>query len=157
MSKKSIYILSGGIQTGKTTALIKWSVNKNDVFGILTPVIDGKRVFMDAHSKNQFEMEADGTDVEIISVGRFRFSKLAFEKAIQIINDSVNKKGWLVIDEIGPLELRKEGFYDVIKKSLEDHPNQLLFVVRENLVDKTIMFFELKQPEIINKEKLSLL
>jgi nucleoside-triphosphatase THEP1 len=149
-----IYVLTGKIQSGKTTALLKWSANKNDVFGILSPVIDCKRFFMDAHSRNKFKMEADEIEKEIFSIGRFNFSKAAFEKAIKVIRQSINKNGWLVIDEIGPLELRKEGFYQVIKQSLRDHSTELLFVVREHLVDKAIELFELKQYEIITKEKL---
>jgi len=111
-----IYILTGAIQTGKTSALIKWSANRNDVFGILTPVINGKRFFMNARTKKQFQMEANDNEKETISIGQFNFSKVSFEKAIKIARDEINKKGWLVIDEIGPLELRKEGFYNVINR-----------------------------------------
>ncbi len=109
--------------------------------------------FMDAHSKNQFKMEVDETEKEIISIGRFNFSKAAFEKAIEIIRRSINK-GLLVIDEIGPLELRKEGFYNVIKEALRNHHSQSLFVVREGLADKVTELFELKQFHIMTKEKL---
>jgi nucleoside-triphosphatase len=153
MNERMIYILAGEIQTGKTTALLKWSENRNDVFGILTPVIDGKRFFMDAHSKNQFKMEADQGERETFLIGRFKFSKPAFEKAIQIIHDSIDKKGWLVIDEIGPLELRKHGFYNVINEVLRNHAAQILFVVRQGLVEKVTEFFELKKFHIIKKEE----
>jgi nucleoside-triphosphatase THEP1 len=149
-----IYVLTGKIQSGKTTALLKWSANKNDVFGILSPVIDGKRFFMDAHSRNKFKMEADEIEKEIFSIGRFNFSKAAFEKAIKVIRQSINKNGWLVIDEIGPLELRKEGFYNVVKEVFKDHSSQLLFIARDGLVEKVKELFELKQCEIITKEKL---
>jgi len=79
MSERSIYILTGKIQSGKTTALMKWAASRNDVFGIFTPVIDGKRFFMDAHTHDQFKMEADKTEKEALSVGRFNFSKDSFE------------------------------------------------------------------------------
>lgn len=145
--------MTGTIQSGKTTALIKWSADRNDVFGILTPVMAGRRFFIDAHLRNQFEMEANESEHSIISIGRFKFSEQAFEKAIQIISDSIGK-GWLVIDEIGPLELNKQGFYEVAKKALENHSSQLLLVVREGLVEKVTGLFGFKQCKVISVEDL---
>jgi len=154
MNERVIYILTGKIQSGKTSALIKWSAGKTDIFGILTPVIDGRRFFMDAHSRIQFRMEAGETEKAILSIGRYNFSKAAFEHAAEIIRQSINKNGWLVIDEIGPLELRKKGFHPVIKESLKNHRAKLLFVIRENLVGEVTELFELKQYEIVTKENL---
>jgi len=154
MNERVIYILTGKIQSGKTSALIKWSAGKTDIFGILTPVIDGRRFFMDAHSRIQFRMEAGETEKAILSIGRYNFSKAAFEHAAEIIRQSINKNGGLVIDEIGPLELRKKGFHPVIKESLKNHRAKLLFVIRENLVGEVTELFELKQYEIVTKENL---
>lgn len=150
---KEVFILTGGIQTGKTTALLKWIETRDDVFGILTPVIHGKRFFMDVHTREQFEMEA-GEEEEVFLIGRFRFSKKSFEKATLIIHAAIYKNGWLVIDEIGPLELRQEGFYPIIKEVLKHHPQQLIWVVREKLAENVAAFFELEQFSLIKKEKL---
>ena len=154
MNKEIIYILTGAIQTGKTTALIQWSKNRNDIFGILTPIVNGKRCFMDAHSKDQFEMEARKDETETIAIGRFIFSKTTFEKAGRIISNAKDKKGWLVIDEIGPLELREEGFYKVLNEVLKNHVAQLLLVVREGLVGKTKKLFKLNEVHIVTKEEV---
>jgi len=105
-----ICILTAPIQSGKTTSLINWSAVRNDLYGILTPVVGGKRVFMNAQTKEQFPMEATGEE-ETLAVGRFEFSKTGFDKAIQIIRDAMTKEGWLLIDEIGPLEIKGEGFW----------------------------------------------
>jgi nucleoside-triphosphatase len=154
MPERKIYILTGAIQTGKTTALLNWSDRKKNVSGILTPVINGKRFFMDVSTKEQFEMEAAEDEKEILSTGRFNFSRAAFEKAIQTIRQSSDRPGWLIIDEIGPLELKKEGFYTVIKDLLKNHSAQLLFVVREGLPEKVVLLFELKRFQVIKKEEL---
>jgi nucleoside-triphosphatase len=154
MSESMIYILRGPIQTGKTTALVKWSASRSDIFGIMTPVVNGKRFFMDAHSGNQFEMEANDGEQDVVSIGRFKFSRTAFEKASQIIDHSINK-GWLVIDEIGPLELNKSGFYEVLRKVLENHSSYLLLVVRERLVEKVTESFELNRYGVISKDQLA--
>lgn len=129
-----IYILSAPIRSGKTTSLVHWTAEKDDAFGILTPVENGKRFFMNVKTREQFPMEASGNE-ETLSVGRFVFSKDGFEKAIQIIRDAMHKQGWLVIDEIGPLELRGEGFCEVLKEILAERNEKILLVAREGMAE----------------------
>lgn len=131
MPEKGIYLLTGPVRSGKTTSLVTWSENRNDVQGILTPVINGKRIFMDAASREQFPMEAEGEE-ETLTVGRFAFSKKNFDKAIRIIRGAAGQADWLLIDEIGPLELSGEGFDAVLKEILAVRNRKLLLVVRDN-------------------------
>ena len=142
-----IVILTAPIQSGKTTSLINWSGARNDVHGILTPVVGGKRIFMNAQTREQFPMETTGSSVplrtDIIAAGRFEFSKKEFEKAIQIIRDAFNKNGWLVIDEIGPLELRGEGFCDVLKEVLLVRKEKIVLVVREGMAEQVKKHFSI--------------
>jgi nucleoside-triphosphatase THEP1 len=146
-----ILLFTAPIQTGKTTSLINWSAARNDVHGILTPVVEGKRVFMNAETREQFPMEATdlstSLSTDIITVGRFAFSKTGFDKAIQIIRDSFNNKGWLIIDEIGPLELKGLGFFDVLKDTLSVRREKILLVVREGITEQVIETFVL--PHVI--------
>ena len=142
-----IYLLSAPVQSGKTTSLINWSAARKDVHGILTPVIKGKRVFMNAQTREQFPMEASG-DEETITVGRFVFSKTGFDKAIQVIRDAISKDGWLIIDEIGPLELRGEGFSKVLKEVLVRRNDKLLFVVRKGMAQNVNDHFRINASEL---------
>ena len=144
-----IVILTAPIQSGKTTSLIGWSVKRDDVYGILAPVVNGKRVFMNANTKEQFPMEANIGEVETVRVGKFVFSKPNFEKAIQIICDAIDKNGWLVIDEIGPLELRDEGFSGILKKVIAKRKENILLVVRDGLAQKVKDSFDMQQAVII--------
>ena len=75
-----IYILTGEIQTGKTTTLLNWIINKNNVCGILTPVIDSKRMFLNISNKELFEMEANLNEKDVLLIGKFLFSISAFSK-----------------------------------------------------------------------------
>ena len=149
---KQIYILTSPIQTGKTTSLVKWSDNRNDIHGILTPDVDGKRLFMNANNRQLFLMEAKEGESETLAVGKFIFSKTNFEKAIQIIHDGINRNGWLVIDEIGPMELRGEGFHNVLNEVLKKRTGKTLLVVREkeNMVEKVKTYFNLHDVTVIN-------
>lgn len=141
-SEKQVYILTGPIGSGKTTSLLEWSAKRDDVYGILTPIVNGKRVFMDIHTSEQFSMEAESGETDILTIGKYIFSRAAFEKASAIIRDAINKGGWLLIDEVGPLELRGEGFAGVLREVLEkalSHPDsyrEVILVVRDGLMDK---------------------
>jgi len=59
---------------------------------------------------------------------------------------------YLIIDEIGPLELRKQqGLYESFNKILSANFNYtLIVVVRQSLVDEMIAAFNLNTPVIFN-------
>lgn len=147
------FILTGPVQTGKTTSLVKWSEQKEDVFGILTPVVNGKRTFMDAHARHLFDMEATEHETEQLTVGRFIFSKMNFDRAIKVIRDAKERTGWLIIDEIGPMELRGDGFREVLKEVIASGNEKLkiVLVVRDELVDKVKDSFQLKEAVVVSR------
>ncbi len=161
MSEHKIHILTGAIGTGKTSHLIQWIGKRSDVHGILTPVADGKRVFMDAQTKELFEMQAQLNEKNILHVGKYIFSKNSFEKATGIIRNGLMKKeGWLIIDEIGLLELKGEGFCDVLKEIITDkkNPIKVLLVIRDTLLQKVIeVFLQTNSYQIINTSSLVLI
>lgn len=146
-----LFILTAPIQSGKTTSLIKWSENRSDIFGILTPVVDGKRVFMNAQNRQLFLMEARDGEQEILQVGRFTFSKTNFDRATKIIRDNMHQPGWLVIDEIGPMEIRGEGFHDLLQEVIAERKGKILLVVREkeNMLQQVREKFGLHQAQIV--------
>ncbi|MEQ1675214.1 MAG: nucleoside-triphosphatase, partial [Chitinophagaceae bacterium] len=131
----------------------KWTEDRKDAHGILSPEVKGKRVFMNVQSRQLFLMEAKEGETETLTVGRFIFSKNNFNKAVQVIREGIDKDGWLIIDEVGPLELRGEGFADVLKEVLARRQRQVLLVVREKdgMVEKVKEYFGLSNPEIIRE------
>ncbi len=153
MKKKEIYIVSGDIQTGKTSTLTKWSAIRNDVYGILTPIENGKRIFLDISNGEKFAMEAVADEVATIKVGKHSFSMNSFSKAVDIVSSGAyNSKGWLVIDEIGPLEISGRGFDEVLKEFLQNDSSnlKLILVVRESLKDAVISRYNLNNHLIKN-------
>ena len=105
---------------------------------------------MNVQTKEQFAMEAVDGEEEIIKVGKYVFSKNNFNKAIQIIRNAIETKGWLVIDEIGLLELRGEGFYEVLKEVLAVRQEKIILVVREGLAEQVKVHFNISEALIIN-------
>ena len=156
MVQRKIYILTGVIQSGKTTKLLNWIKNKKNKYGILTPVFDGKRYFLNVSTGEKFSTEASAEEKNIIEVGKYRFSKTAFDRATEILQEVEKKtEGLLIIDEIGPLELRKEGFYQTVKSITENNTSlNILLVVRDGLADNVIDLFNLRDEiiEIVNIE-----
>lgn len=111
----NIIILTGEIQTGKTSWLQQWVNTKDNVVGILSPIVNDKRTFYDIEKRELFPMEAVEGEEEILAIGKYSFSRRAFDRAsTQLIYWSENKNwDYLVVDEIGPLELiHKKGLYN---------------------------------------------
>jgi nucleoside-triphosphatase THEP1 len=145
----NVIIFSRPIRTGKTTELLEWIKKRHDVYGILTPEVNGKRKFYNIESAETFNMEASESEEKIV-IGKFQFSKLAFTQAEQIISGNINKDGWLIIDEVGPLELDGNGFSAVLKEALLNRKYKLLLVVRESLVEQVVSVFEIKGVSVIH-------
>lgn len=99
-------------------------------------------------------MEAEADESAVLSVGRFQFSKNNFDRAIGIIRDAIPQDGWLIIDEIGPLELKGEGFHDVLKEVLGGRKGKLLLVVREGYEAKVTDLFGFTA-EVIRGENIN--
>ncbi len=145
---KNTLIVTGPINSGKTTRLMDWCKNRNDVYGILTPKINGKRVFMDVATGDQFEMEAQENEENVLSIGKYIFSVDGFVRAKNIVRKATNRKnGWLIIDEVGPLELKGEGFNAELKELLVSMEDSLrvIIVVRESLVEQVITYFKIAE------------
>ncbi len=108
---------------------------------------------MNIQTGEEFEMEAQQEETEILKIGKYRFRKKSFDKAIDILQQAIKEKeGWLIIDEIGPLELRKEGFYEIINEILDTETSlQIILVVRHSLINEVLNFFK------FNKHKVELL
>lgn len=159
-----IYILTGAIKTGKTTALLNWAKDRTDVDGVLCPDnAEGKRYFLEIKSKNEFELETEFETEAIIEIGNFKFLKLAFEKANAYLQSvaSENESQYLIIDELGKLELKKEGLHlsaERLISNYETNENKhLILVVRDYLLDAVLTHYSIAEYMVINKEDLETL
>lgn len=153
-NKPEIFILTGDIHSGKTTALEKWS-NGKSVAGILTPIVKGRRVVYNLLTANYFPLEANADDEDIISVGRYHFSQKAFHKMNMLFKQqSTHQREWLLVDEVGWLELEGKGLYDSLAYLVANAKPKLILVVRSSLVEKVKEYFSLKEVKVIYIEDL---
>ncbi|GCC52784.1 hypothetical protein SanaruYs_30230 [Chryseotalea sanaruensis] len=154
MKPARIIILTGAKQSGKSTTLLQWSENKN-VGGFLTLIASGKRMLFSLPEKIYSPFEAAESTEQTISVGRYHLLKSTFVQMNgHLINQSNNLFDYLIIDEIGPLELKGEGIYAGLTYLLYNASVPLLLVIREGLVQQVVDKFKLNNVEIISKEYL---
>lgn len=157
-----IYILSDLIETGKTNALLKWSEDRKDTYGILTPRNkNNNRYILDVDTKACFEMQTDLTTADVISVGRYHFLKNAFKTGNDIIKKVLknNKSGYIIIDELGKLELQSEGFHDAaslaINATLNNNALHLILIIRTSLLLNMIKKYNMTGYQYISKKDLN--
>lgn len=143
-----IHILSGLIRSGKTTTLLKWTENQTDIEGVLTPDVAGIKTLYDIKQKKYFEFQIpDGISAESIRIGNFCFSKSSFVQAKNILRKALDDNpAWLVMDEIGPLELNGEGFEPVSREIIKEYilkrkQTNLLLVIRRHLLEQAVQHY----------------
>jgi nucleoside-triphosphatase len=155
----SITIFSNPIHSGKTTSIMNWYKEYENIAGILMPDVNGMRMFYDIKSRELFPAQFISTrDIkeELISVGGYFFSKENFKRANQILLATLSSKpSIIIVDEIGKLELAGEGFFPAVKNLINyctlNHQYNLVLVIREELLDVAKTFFQLQNARVISR------
>jgi nucleoside-triphosphatase THEP1 len=152
MQKANIHLFSGPIQTGKTTRLTKWIDNKDNVAGILQPVINGKRHIKNISTGEIRLLESQDKTDETVIIGNYRFNPDVFKWAQkELLNSYYKFPDWLIIDEVGKLELKGEGLEPVVTRILTDENEKkinILLVIRDYLLKQFLEKFSLKKDDI---------
>ena len=97
-------------------------------------------------------MEAELNERNIQQVGRYTFSGAAFDWANKVLIQAAAMPDikWLVIDEIGPLELQGKGLtpaFEFILKNLRPEQN-LVLVIRDKIAESIVLLYNLNQYEV---------
>lgn len=154
----NIYILSGPVQSGKTTALMEfWERGVTSLDGFLTPDIDESRklIFLDTDEELPFELnKEDATNA--IKIGRFSFSTKTFEKAKQkLLQLHLSKANLIIIDELGKLEMEDKGFEPELKEYIlnfrkKNSQQVLILVIRNTLLNAAIEKYQLEDANVLS-------
>lgn len=121
------------------------------------PDINGCRKILNIKTNEIFDIECidtTNTNEPLTIIGKFNFYTSAFEKANTILLNALSQNPhWLVIDEIGKLELTGEGFYQSVDEAVKlyshkNKPENLLITVRDGLCNEVISFFNIKNFKI---------
>ena len=132
-----IIIYTGKVHTGKTTALKKWVSDRKDVGGFLTPDIDGMRKFEEIASGETIAFQIENTEEEdSIEVGPYIFKKSIFNHGCTIVENNLKDGAinTIIIDEMGKLEMKGEGFAKIGKMISQEYMRKnFIVVVRDYL------------------------
>ncbi len=117
---------------------------------------------MKIKSRDIFPLEFDHGTERIVSIGSFRFLESAFDKAndFLIAISSRTENRYLVVDELGKLELKHKGLHEAVKVLLSNNMlytnhNHLILIVRTTLLKTIIEYYNIKSYILISKEDLT--
>lgn len=146
-------ILTGPTFSGKTGALTRWAAGRMDVAGLLSPDGPEGRSFVDLVTGERMAMTAGTDEAQAVAVGRFRFRTEAFAWAnTRLTAAAAGPRPIIVIDEIGPLELRGAGLQAGLQAALARAEGRLILVVRETLVEEVKRSFSITHAESFTTE-----
>lgn len=182
-----IHLLTGPVQTGKTTRLREWcarAARRGDIVdGILAPVVNGRRHLLHIASGEMRDLEDLSGGATAVTVRRFTFNAEVFAWArdrllVAALGEPVRLTGgnaadargatapagrvaaprWVIVDEVGPLELRGEGLEPAVTKLVNAAreappgpaenaaaPLRIVLVIREELVEKALAYLGVEQ------------
>lgn len=155
MKRPNIIIFSRDIRTGKTTELSRWLGGKKAA-GILTPDVHGLRMLQDMGTGALHPLQTM-SEADAITIGRFHFSQQGFEHARQILKQAMHAQpNWIVVDEVGKLELEQQKGLEPTLSELIAHAKKLtdtrlLLVVRDSLLEKALLHYRLNDALIVNQ------
>lgn len=131
-----------------------WTLSQKKIDGILQPVIEDKRFIYHLGSKTLKQLEV-ADEADVVKIGIYKFSQKVFSWAQEVLLVCMQKDlDWLVIDEIGPLELDGKGLEPTITKIISERDKfdgNILCVVRDSILEKFIDHYQLNNSfEIFN-------
>lgn len=161
---KSIFLITGPVQGGKTTYLSELTglLKKRGLTlgGFLCP---GR---FDSGERSGFNLKniVTGTELpmasnldtdEWIKFRRFWFNPDTFKQGMKWIESSqVQESDVVVIDEVGPMELEGSGWSELLKTLVISPIPVQLWSVRENLLEEVMQQWDISTEQLIRIDKL---
>ena len=140
LTRMHVLLIHGEIGSGKTRRAAGWieaeGLAGRPVAGVLALKSPAGRRLMDIATGEEVPLEHPAGDEVAVTVGRFQFRQAAFDWAVQHIDEALGQAGSVVIDEVGPLEMRGGGFAPLLDRLERDHPTtRRVLLVRTSLLD----------------------
>jgi nucleoside-triphosphatase len=157
--KPFVIIVTGGFGSGKSRTVFALAemlkLENIQIGGFVAPSVreNGERVGYDiydiAHS-NSHQLARTYGDDTMSFIGRFYFRTDGIETGKRILADaSLSKPDWVIIDEIGPWEMAGQGWAQSINHLFGTSTANMIWVVRETLVEDVIHGWNIEDYQII--------
>lgn len=113
------------------------------IAGVLALKTPSGRRFLDLARGDEVALEHPRQDEAVLPVGRFQFRQAAFDWAVQRIEAALEQGAEaIVIDEVGPLEMRGDGFAGLLDRIGRAYPAvERVLLVRTSLVEEVAARF----------------
>lgn len=152
-SKSRIILFSREVHSGKTTELLELLEHKVGIGGILCPNKNGRKHAMFLPERKTYPLESNG-EKSSIKVGNYILDKTILKKISDYLAQmKPHDFGLIVVDEIGKLELKNEGYEPGLSRLIQNfHKEQpscsLILVVRDSLLLQVIEKYKLENYEV---------
>lgn len=156
----NIYLLSGPVHSGKTSALTVFVNQHSNVGGFICPDILNLRYLINVSDGTQHLFQVLNSQSENdIQIGQYSFLKSGFSAAHSILLSAKNYDfNFFIIDEIGKLELQGKGLEPALTLALKEFRNtNIIAIVRDYLLEEIIEKYQFSDPIIINCKELNTL
>ncbi len=131
---RRVILLTGPTHSGKTGALSA-TVRQPGVAGLLAPDLPSGRILEDLESGEIERFQVHDESEPFVEIGPYRFRYAAFEWAnARLVAAAHSGARAIVIDEVGPLELRGGGLRRGLDAVLARESGAAVLVVRESLI-----------------------
>ena len=137
-------ILTGPVHSGKTSLLRakfgQWKKKDPAAGGFLSPVVRKKERrlgynLLDLSTGKTFPFLRLRGKPDWEAVGPFFVIPRTLDRAKAIVRQTP-PGGHLIVDEMGPLELRGDGLWQVVSEALSRPSTGILVVIREEILDR---------------------
>lgn len=160
-----IHLITGEVHGGKTTwvkqAVSAWQDKGFPLAGFFSEAVikDGDHIGYDlielnGHKRHPY-LRIPG-EPDWPRAGRFRMKPETLEKARSLI---LEQKGpeLLIVDEIGPMEIKGKGLWPVLEQKLIPEPTECLIVLRKRIAedfavmlkDADVKVYDIRNPDVL--------
>lgn len=162
IAKKNVIIVTGKEKSGKSTFLTSLVNNLREnnyiVGGFIAPAVIENHQHKGYNLINLLlgqEIPLSRTEPMLLApkVGNYYFCKQSLEEGKNWLKtENIEHTDIVVIDEIGPWELRNQGWANSLTFIVKNYKKPLILAVRETIVDKVILHWGFQNVMILNIE-----
>jgi nucleoside-triphosphatase len=129
--------------------LLEWAAAHN-ALGVITPTVQPHKMLHDLSDGMQYLYEASDAHQDTVAIGNYHLHKSAFVRSTAIIKRAIAQNpSWIVLDEVGKLELRNEGHHELVQYILAKAESNILLVVRDYLLEAVLEKYQIRDYRLV--------